>query len=470
MLSPTLFPLFFGSLAFLIQSPFEFVHADVLPFTNYANDFVDPNYIVGKNYPNTTGGAQASIVSWAEYLSSSGPWSVTNKPITAPSGNKQDYMSWAPYWWPNCTGVGNTTELTPQQIWVTCPYVNRDGQFNPDRLTINDIGAFFNLSDAVLYNALAFSFQNESSSNAVKFVNAWFLDSQTGMNPNLNYAQMERGPQGQVGDDLKGFVKIISGILILRKRNCTDWTDAIDAQMIAWTQKYITWLETNNLGVDECASLKYRGHNNHGSFCFNQLAALKLLVNDVPGSVNVSNTFFHGIYQGQINSTGDQPFEASRTHPYHYRNYNLGAMITNARLLKYADPASDPWNITTKAGTTIKDALDMTMTVDPNKSGEGDAVAEIFPNIAAVASTYGDPDGKYVQFLKARFPEYASDADFLWDQPLAGGSVAAVSASNSTKNGTTGTDTGTSAASVQSGLEVLPAIIALLVGAVAASW
>ena len=42
--------------------------------------------------------------------------------------------------------------------------MNRDGQFNPDRLTINDIGAFFNLSDAVLYNALAFSFQNASSS------------------------------------------------------------------------------------------------------------------------------------------------------------------------------------------------------------------------------------------------------------------------------------------------------------------
>lgn len=124
-------------------------------------------------------------------------------------------------------------------------------------------------------------------------------------------------PYSPLRSDLKGFVKIVSGILILRKRNCTDWTDAIDAQMIAWSQKYITWLETNSLGVDECASLKYvrpdqkkpvliGRDSNHGSFCFNQLAALKLLVNDVPGSVNVSNTFFHGIYQGQINSTGDQ--------------------------------------------------------------------------------------------------------------------------------------------------------------------
>ncbi|KAJ7700334.1 alginate lyase-domain-containing protein [Mycena rosella] len=476
MLPPTLFFLLLVSSSVLIQ-PFEFVRADVLPFTNYPNDFVDPDYIVARKFANTTGDAQASIISWADSLSSYGPWSVTQKPMVAPSGNKQDYMSWAPYWWPDCSSIKNTTELTPEQIWVTCPYVNRDGQFNPDRLTINDIGAFFNLSDAILYNALAFSFQNESSSvhsrNIVKFMNAWFLDSETGMNPNLNYAQMTRGPgNGQLGShtgvlDLKGFVKIVSGILILRKRKCTDWTAEIDAQMIAWAQKYITWLETNQLGTDECASA-----NNHGSFCFNQLAALKLLVNDIPGSVTVGNNFFQGIYQEQINSTGDQPFEAPRTHPYHYRNYNLAAMITNARLLKYADPTSDPWNHTTKAGTTIKDALDMTMTVDPNASGEGYAVAEIFPNIAAVAATYGDPDGKYVAFLAKAFPEYASDATFLWDQPLKGGSVAEVTATNGTTGSSTvaGASKRTSVALRHVVVSVFPGVIGAILVVAVVGW
>ncbi|KAJ7050185.1 hypothetical protein C8F01DRAFT_1001023 [Mycena amicta] len=151
------------SLAFLLQLP-GLASADVQPFTSYANDFVDPSYIAARNFSSATGGAQESIRAWAEHLSSSGPWSVTTKPIVAPSGNKKDYMSWAPYWWPDCSKVGNTTELTPQQIWVECTYVNRDGQFNPDRLTINDIGAFFNVSDAILYNALAFSFENKSSS------------------------------------------------------------------------------------------------------------------------------------------------------------------------------------------------------------------------------------------------------------------------------------------------------------------
>ncbi|KAJ7641334.1 chondroitin AC/alginate lyase [Roridomyces roridus] len=391
---------------------------DIQPFTNYANDFVNPDYIVSGKFANTTLGAQRSIIAWAEQLSASGPWSVTNKTILAPSGNKNDYMSWAPYYWPDCSKVGNTTELTPEEVWKTCPYVNRDGQFNPDRLTINDIGAFFNVSDSVLYNALAFSFQNESSSiysqRIANFMDVWFINPDTRMNPNLNYAQMARGPNGQVGQhtgvlDLKGMAKVASGILILRKRNCTDWTDELDSG------EYITWLETNKIGTDECAS-----GNNHGSFCFNQLTSLKLLVNDVPGAVANGRKFFDGIYQAQINKTGDQPMEASRTHPYHYRNYNLAAMITNARLLKYADPTSDPWHMTTKAGSNIQNALDMTMTVDPDASGEGYAVDEIFQNVAAVAVEYGDPDGKYVKFLQAKFPEYAWDATFLWDQPLVG--------------------------------------------------
>ncbi|KAJ7291466.1 chondroitin AC/alginate lyase [Mycena rebaudengoi] len=398
---------------------------DVVPFYSYANDFVDPNYIVAGDFPNTVGGAKATILNWAEKLNAEGPWSVTDKPMLAPSGNKNDYMSWAPYRWPNCTGVGNTTALTPEQIWVTCPYVNRDGQFNPDRLTIKNVLDFSDFSDAVLYNALAFSFQNETSSvyskNIVKFVNAWFLDNSTGMNPNLNYAQMWRGPDGQVGErtgvlDLKGFVKIVSGILILRKRKSVDWTPEIDSQLVSWSKKYMEWLETNKLGIEECAST-----NNHGSFCFNQLIALKLLVNDIPGAIRAGNTYFQGIYQNQINSTGDQPLEAARTRPYHYRNYNLGAMITNARLLKYLDPSSDPWKMKTKNGATIQDALDMTMTVHAADSGEEDLVGEIYPNIAAVASIYGDPDGKYAAFLQSNFPVYASDADFLWNQPLAGG-------------------------------------------------
>ena len=44
--------------------------------TSYANDFVDPNYIVGKKFPAHTAIAQKTIVQWANQYAVLGPWSM----------------------------------------------------------------------------------------------------------------------------------------------------------------------------------------------------------------------------------------------------------------------------------------------------------------------------------------------------------------------------------------------------------
>jgi hypothetical protein len=81
---------------------------------------------------------------------------------------------------------------------VQCPYVNRDGQFNPDRVLVTDLSEFTSMSDAVMYNAMAWIITNSSkySANAAKYLDVWFLNNDTMMNPNLNYAQVARGPSG----------------------------------------------------------------------------------------------------------------------------------------------------------------------------------------------------------------------------------------------------------------------------------
>ncbi len=43
--------------------------------TSYANDFVDPTYVLAKDFSNVTAEAQATIVSWAQSLAREGPWS-----------------------------------------------------------------------------------------------------------------------------------------------------------------------------------------------------------------------------------------------------------------------------------------------------------------------------------------------------------------------------------------------------------
>jgi hypothetical protein len=207
--------------------------------------------------------------------------------------------------------------------------------------------------------------------------------------------------------------------LILRQHNSSDWTSDIDSKMVAWSNKYIDWLQTAST-AKQAASAK----NNHGTFYVNQLMALKLIVNDTAGATTLGRGYFGGIYKGQMQSNGNQPMEASRSRPYHYRNFNIAGMITNARLLKYADPTSNDWN-TTSNGATIQTAIDFLMTTSPASTHETNVTAEIYPNVAAVAATYGDPQGKYAKFLNASGFPYADDASFLWDQPLAGGTLSA---------------------------------------------
>jgi hypothetical protein len=223
---------------------------------------------------------------------------------------------------------------------------------------------------------------------------------------------MERGPNGQKGShtgvlDLKGMTKIVSGLLILRKGNSPDWTSDLDNQMVTWSKSYIQWLETAAIALEEG-----NAPNNHGTFYYNQLAALKILVNDTAGAQNVIKTYFTKQYPTQINSDGEQPLEAARTRPYHYRAYNLAAMITNARIGNYTGYSA--WDLKTKAGGTIQNALDFAMTT----SAGSEAAAELYPDVAAIGATYGDSSGKYAAFLKSKDGGYVSEAYYLWNQPL----------------------------------------------------
>ncbi|EAU83852.2 hypothetical protein CC1G_09521 [Coprinopsis cinerea okayama7 len=379
-----------SSLTFLLLLPLFsfFCFQQASAQTSYANEFIDPDLILAGDFANNTAAAQRMIRNWASKWASEGPWSVMLKDATPPSGTKHDYMSWAPYWWPDCSDVGNTTVLSEEEVWTTCPYRRRDGEFNPDVRGVNDVGNFQDMSDAVLYNALAWSLEEAGKTLT------WFLNPDTRMNPNLNFAQMIRGSNGRPGSatgvlDLKGMAKIASAILIFRKGGSTEWTSDDDEQMVEWSREYIEWLETAELALDEGNS-----RNNHGSFYYNQLAALKLIVDDIPGAINVSSTYFSRQFQSQIAADGEQ---------------------TNARIWKYADPSSNVWEITSAEGATIKTALDYAMTHSASSSGESQYAAELYPIVAAVASVYGDPDGQYLNFLQENDEGFYAEPYFLWN-------------------------------------------------------
>ena len=148
-------------------------------------------------------------------------------------------------------------------VWVTCPYITLDGQFNPDYRTVNNTGAFSAMSDAILYNALAWKINGSSvyAANVASWINTWFLAPDTYMNPNLNYAQVVRGPGANTGThtgvlDLKCMVKVVNAVLVLRAGNASEWTETIDSGLVNWTTSYIGWLTTNQIALEEAASVK----------------------------------------------------------------------------------------------------------------------------------------------------------------------------------------------------------------------
>jgi Alginate lyase len=150
--------------------------------------------------------------------------------------------------------------------WTTCPYVVRDGRVNPDVQTLNGPGAINGLSQALIYNAIAYSFSNSTtySRNFVQFIDAFFLDKSTSMYPNMNYGQIVRGPgpDGSSGTwtgilDLRGLVKVVNGVLIMKGMHSPDWTSARDQLMNDWISQYAKWLTGSKLGKETASRPKY---------------------------------------------------------------------------------------------------------------------------------------------------------------------------------------------------------------------
>ena len=142
-----------------------------------------------------------------------------NKTIVPPTGDKHTYMSWVPYWWPDCSNVGNITVLPESEglsvpfirsvsqilrlltVYTKCKYVRRDGELNPDVRLVSDTGEFQAMSDATLYNTLAWIINGSDAymKNAVHYIDTWFINPDTYMYPNLDFAQGRRGVGGNNG-------------------------------------------------------------------------------------------------------------------------------------------------------------------------------------------------------------------------------------------------------------------------------
>lgn len=148
-------------------------------------------------------------------------------------------------------------------VWTECKYYQRDGIFNPDIHLTSDSHSFGNLSDSVYLAALAYAATGTSiySQHINDALHTFFVRNETAMNPNLEYAQVVRGPGNQTGKhtgilDARGMTKIVSGIEVMRASGAPEWSSETENGMVSWARLHANWLETSELAMEERASPK----------------------------------------------------------------------------------------------------------------------------------------------------------------------------------------------------------------------
>jgi hypothetical protein len=110
--------------------------------------------------------------------------------------------------------------------------------------------------------------------------------------------------------------------------------------------QYADWLQNSILGKRSASRPKYEfeAHSseratdqfsicsNHATFYVSQVIATKVLAGDINGAIAAAQNYFSQQFLDQIAASGEQPFEAVRTRPFHYRCFNLEAMIVSASM------------------------------------------------------------------------------------------------------------------------------------------
>jgi alginate lyase len=282
------------------------------------------------------------LLSDAERALAAAPSSVTQKKRVPPSGDRHDYMSLGPYWWPDSTKANGL------------PYVRRDGQRNPETLDDYDAPRLKQMTDAVMALALAYYFTGKEpyATQAGHLLRVWFLAPKTRMNPRLTFAQAIPGITEGRGIGIietRGLIRLLDAIKLIEP--CASWTSDDRREIRQWMSAYLDWLLTSRNGQDERAA-----KNNHGTWYDAQAAALALFLGRPALTRQIVAESKTRRIALQIRPDGRQPLEEARTRSLDYSIFNLEALIQLAELGRRV--GVDLWRYEAPNGSSIRKALD----------------------------------------------------------------------------------------------------------------
>lgn len=270
------------------------------------------------------------------------PVSVLDKPVVPPSGDKHDYMSQAPYFWPN---PATTNGL---------PYVRHDGKRNPEIGKLTDHANILSMPEAAQKLALAFYYTRDEkyAAHAALLIRTWFLSPETRMNPNFTFAQAVPGVNSGRGTGLiesRNLVKVVDAVGLLAGAKA--WSEADQTGLEQWFAAFLDWMQQSRNGREERAA-----KNNHGTYYDVQVVSFALFLGRTAEARGVLTAVRTNRIPVQIQPDGRQPLELVRTKAWSYSVGNLSGLFSLATL---GDATGvDLWHYQTPDGRGLAKALD----------------------------------------------------------------------------------------------------------------
>lgn len=279
------------------------------------------------------------LVSIADRLLASGPWTITDIPGKAASGDPHDYYSESPYWWPNPADPDG-------------PYIRKDGLRNPDRF-MGHKNMMQEMAQSVFLLSMAGYFLDapEYSRHAARILHVWFINDQTRMNPNLNHGQAitNKSTGRGVGIiDTHRLAKMLIGVELLAASG--HWSVNEKQQLQKWFSEYLLWLQTSPNGRDEQAQ-----GNNHSTWWAVQAACFGIFSGQTEFLDDLWTYTKKDLLESQIAANGSFPHEEARTRSLDYSYFNLNAFALLFRIASMQ--GVDLWQYRTSAGAGLESSL-----------------------------------------------------------------------------------------------------------------
>lgn len=280
------------------------------------------------------------ILNRAEWALRQPPITVTSARCERSAGGLHDFYSEGDYWWPN-----------PDD--PTGPYIQRDGQTNPQNFTAHR-QAMVRFSQIIGSLASAYRITKDEKyvKHAFTHLRAWFVDPNTLMNPSLLYAQAIKGRATGRGIGIIDMIQMMEVAQGIRVMATAKVVDPQELQGIKnWFDQYLTWVTTHQYGIDE-----REAKNNHGTCWVMQVAVFAKLTQNQDLIEYCKNRYKTVLLPNQMEADGSFPLELRRTKPYGYALFNLDAMTTLCHVL--SDKKDNLWDFRLPDGRQLKKAVE----------------------------------------------------------------------------------------------------------------